>query len=75
MIVVDLSADNGADAFASYQPMATAIVAVIREKGRCLPQDLFDRGFSTKETLERWRLANAMAELELQLLDETEVLS
>jgi hypothetical protein len=67
MIVVDLVIENPKNKFAPYARMANAIIAVTKEKGGCLPQDLLEKGFSKEETVERWHMANAMASVDLKL--------
>jgi hypothetical protein len=69
MIVIDVMNENPHNKFAPYQRMATAIVEVTKEKGGCLPQDLLEKGFTKEETIDRWHMAHAMAEIELKLMN------
>lgn len=52
------------NAFAPYQYLATAIADIIRKKGKCVKEDLKDKGFSLEE-LERWNMAYALAQVDL----------
>ena len=59
---------HGMDAkFAAAGRMATAIIQVIQQKGECLPQDLYGKGFSAQEVREHWHMANSLAEVELRI--------
>jgi hypothetical protein len=49
--------------------MANAIVEIKKEKGGCLPQDLHEKEFTPTEVAERWHMANAMADIEMKLMD------
>lgn len=49
--------------------MAMVIAQTIKEKGECLPQDLLEKGFTHEETLDRWHMASAMADIELKLMN------
>ncbi len=69
MIVIDLISDNPDNKFAPYQRMANAIIDMTRQYGKCIPQDLEPLGFSKQETLDFWHMANAMANVELKLMD------
>jgi hypothetical protein len=61
------------DKFAPYERMATTIVELTKKNGGCLPQDMLQHGFTTQETLELWHMANAMAEVELKLMENKNV--
>ena len=59
---------SGMDAkFATVGCMATVIIQIIRQKGECLPQDLYGKGFSSKEITEHWHMAESLAAVELRL--------
>ena len=69
MIVVDLISENPERNFAPYQRMATAIVEVASQAGRCSPQDLPSHGFDRQEIAALWPMAHAIAALELDVMD------
>lgn len=69
MIIVDLISENPLQNFAPYQRMATTIVEVTRQTGRCLPQDLPPHGFDRQETTALWPMAHAIAVLELDFME------
>lgn len=69
MSVVNLISSDPEKRFAVHQRMAAAIVDVTKEKGGCLPQDLLERGFTKEETIEQWHMANAMAVIELKIMN------
>jgi hypothetical protein len=68
MLVIDLISDNPKNKFAPYQHMANAIIDLANKNGECFPQDLLALGFTKQETDERWHMANAMAAVELKLM-------
>ena len=47
--------------------MAAAIVAIIREQGGCLPPDLANKGFTPAEIDRHWKMATALANVELNI--------
>jgi hypothetical protein len=55
--------------FAVVQSMATAIVAIMREQGGCVPHDLAAKGFSHEEIDRHWAMAKALAYVELKIMD------
>lgn len=67
--MIDLISENPANKFAPYQRMANAIIDLTNKNGGCSPEDLLLLGFSKVETAERWHMADAMAKVELKLLD------
>jgi len=71
MKIVDLSR-SPEKPFAVYERMATTIAELIRRNGGCLPQDLNAEGFSPAEVAEHWRMARALAEVELTAMDPEE---
>jgi hypothetical protein len=44
-------------------------VEIYREQGGCLPQDLLSKGFTNDEIVRHWQIANALAKLELSVMD------
>jgi hypothetical protein len=73
--IIDFIRGDSDDKFAHYQRMANIIIDLMRKTGGCLPQDLFPLGFSEKETVERWHMAYAMANIELKLMNSTDMTS
>ena len=71
MIVIDIISDNPNHKFVPYQRMANVIIDLTRKNGWCLPQDLCAVGFTNEETKERWHMAQAMASVELKLINDT----
>lgn len=69
MIVVDLISDDPNNKFAPYGRMATAIVDITRKKGMCAALDLLEAGFTRQEIDDLFHMANAMAAVELKLMD------
>ena len=58
-----------------YEPagrLATAIVEIVQEQGDCLPQDLFEKGFSPREVFQHWHMALSLANVEINLMNEKE---
>lgn len=70
MRVVDLAATGTEGKFGPAERMATAIVEIYREQGGCLPQDLLSKGFTNDEIVRHWHIANALAKLELSVMDK-----
>jgi hypothetical protein len=66
MKIIDLVNDDPRKQLKPYEPMATAIVDTIREKGGCLPQDLNARGFTPREVADLWPVARALAALMME---------
>ena len=66
---VDLVPTESQSIFAIAQRMATAIVALYREQGGCLPQDLQAKGFTPEEVERQWPMANALAQVALKITD------
>ena len=61
------------DANKTYEPagrMAEAIIAHTQIHGRCLPQDLNAYGFSPDHIATHWHLAQALAAVELKLMQD-----
>ena len=56
--------------FAPAGRIAAAMIAIIAEKGGCLPQDLNERGFSPRDVALHWHLAQSLAAVELKLMRE-----
>jgi hypothetical protein len=69
MLIIDLMNESPERRFSIYQGMATAIVEHTRKHGGCLPQDLLQHGFTKEQTLELWHISNAMARIELKLME------
>ena len=69
MQVVDLVTTKPEGKFGPAERMATAIVEIYREQGGCLPQDLLIKGFSNDEIVRHWAMANALAKIELNIMD------
>ena len=69
MQVVDLVSTGSEGKFGPAERMATAIVELYREQGGCLPQDLLTKGFSNDEIVRYWAMANALAKIELNMMD------
>lgn len=69
MHVVDLVSTEPDGKFEPAGQMATAIVEIYREQGGCLPQDLLSKGFTNDEIDRHWAMANALAKVELNILD------
>lgn len=67
-LVVDLITTNEDRKFAPAGRMAAAIIEIVQENGRCLPQDLNARGFSPAEVVEHWHMANSLAAVEIKLM-------
>ena len=55
--------------FAPHVRMANAIINLTRKNGGCVPQDLLTLGFTKQETIDLWHMANAMACVELRLIE------
>ncbi len=67
MLVVDI---HGTDnTFALHGRMATAIVAIMKERGECSPRDLAAKGFTPEEIERCWPMAKALAHVELNWMD------
>ncbi len=73
MRVTDLISDKSENKYAPYERMATAIVDLTKKNGGCLPQDLLEHGFTKQETLDLWHMAEAMAQIELRLMENQNV--
>jgi hypothetical protein len=69
MQVVDLVNTEPEGKFGTAERMATAIVELYREQGGCLPQDLLTKGFLNDEIVRHWAMANALAKIELNIMD------
>ena len=69
MIVIDLISDKPGHKFAPYQRMANAIIYQTIKNGACLPQDLLSLGFTKQDTLDLWHMSQAMASIELKLME------
>jgi hypothetical protein len=69
MQVVDLMTAEPEGKFAPAGRMATAIVEIHREQGGCLPQDLLGKGFTNDEIVRHWPMANALAKIDLKIMD------
>jgi hypothetical protein len=69
MQVVDLVTTKPEGKFGPAERMATAIVEIYREQGGCLPQDLLTKGFLNDEIVRHWAMANALAKIELNIMD------
>jgi hypothetical protein len=65
----ELEGPEPAGKFALVARMATAIVAIIKEKDGCLPHDLAAQGFTYEEIDRHWRMAKALAYVELKIMD------
>lgn len=50
--------------------MAEAIIAIVKEKGDCLPQDLLPLGFTKLETVDHYHMAKSLAAVELKIMGE-----
>jgi len=75
IVVVDLITTDTDKRFAPAGRMATAIIDMTRKQGGCLPQDLNAHGFSPDEVAQHWRMAKALADVEMKLmLSKTEKL-
>ena len=61
--------DNPNNKFAPYWRMAKAIIEQTHKKGECEPQDLLALGFTKQETIDLWHMANAMAAVEMGLVE------
>lgn len=55
--------------FPVAERMASAIVAIIREQGGCLPHELLAKGFTHEEIDRHWAMAKALAYVELNITD------
>jgi transcriptional regulator with XRE-family HTH domain len=49
--------------------MATAVTKIMREQGGCLPKNLLTKGFTDEEIDRHWAMANALAKIELNIMD------
>ncbi len=67
--VIDFITTNEGKKYAPAGRMAIAIVEIHQAQGGCLPQDLNGRGFTVTEVDELWHMANAMADVELKLMN------
>jgi hypothetical protein len=67
--VVDLETSEPEGRFSLADRMATAIAAIIREQGGCLPHDLVAKGFTHEEIDRHWTMAKALAYVELKIMD------
>ena len=68
--VIDLIGIEFDSKFAPYQRMANVIIHLTQKNGDCFPQDLLPLGFTKQETVALWHMANAMADVELRLLEK-----
>jgi hypothetical protein len=68
--IVDLVSNEDDKRYEPAGRMASAIIAVSKEKGGCLPQDLNERGFTPEEVAKHWHMAKSLAEVELKLMNE-----
>jgi hypothetical protein len=67
MLIAQLQGDE--DLFAPCERMATAIVEHLKNNGKCRPDDLRDKGFSSDEIQNHWRMAYGLAKVELKWMD------
>ncbi len=67
--VVDVVSTDSQSVYAVAERMATAIADLYREQGGCLPQDLLAKGFRNDEIIRHWAMANALAKIELNIMD------
>lgn len=66
-MIVDIHTENPDRKFSVFERMASAIVELTQRNGGCLPQDLLSLGFTKDETAEQWRMATALATIELKM--------
>jgi hypothetical protein len=57
--------------FAIANRMASAIAEIMKEKGKCEPQDLTGR-FTPQEVQRNWKVAHALAYVQLNKIDPTD---
>jgi len=58
------------DAFKLRERMANVIVEILKEKGAdFVPADLLDKGFTYNEIEQNWKMALALAKVELDWMD------
>ena len=69
MRVTDSISCKPENKFAPYERMATVIVDLTAKNGDCLPQDLLQHGLTKQETTELWHMADAMAQVEMRLME------
>lgn len=69
IIIVDIMTTDKTKKFLVYERMASAIVALTRKNGGCLPQDLLELGFTKDETIDHWQMAQTMANVEIKLME------
>ncbi|MDD3183324.1 MAG: hypothetical protein PHD48_11060 [Alphaproteobacteria bacterium] len=67
--VITLAAAAFDEKFVPYQRMAGAIIDLTNRNGACEPKDLLALGFSHQETIDLWHMANAIANVELRLMN------
>lgn len=70
VFVVDLVTTDEGKRFAPAGRMAAAIIEVTQENGRCLPQDLNARGFTSAEVAQHWHMASSLAAVEIKLMND-----
>lgn len=63
--------DDPSNKYVPYQRMANAIIDLTRLHGECELQDLLARGFTRQETADLFHMANAMADVELRLMEHS----
>ena len=68
--IIDLVPADGDKKFKPTSRMATAIIDIIRETGDCQPHDLNAKGFTADEIAAHWRMASALAAVELTLTND-----
>ena len=69
MLTTNIVSDKPENKFAPYERMAAAIFNLTKKNGECWPQDLLQHGFTKQETIDLWHMANAMALVELRLME------
>lgn len=68
MMVVSVQGDDRVFA-PCCERMATVIVEILKDHGECRPEDLWRYGFTAEEIEMHWRMAYALAKVELNWMD------
>lgn len=68
MLIVSVQGDDGIFA-PCCERMATVIVEILKEHGECRRNDLRRYGFTDEEIERHWRMAYALAKVELNWMD------
>lgn len=70
VLVIDLITSDEDKKYAPAGRIAAAIIQIVEDTGGCLPQDLNEKGFTPDEIYQHWHMAQALANVEINLMCE-----